>query len=72
MNVDYNHIATTFARSRKNMKWQEIDYFIDFFQSKNISPQKILDIGCGSGRLLESLQKLQISPQNYLGIDLSS
>jgi hypothetical protein len=26
--VDYNNFAKEFAKSRKNMKWEEIDYFL--------------------------------------------
>jgi hypothetical protein len=26
--VDYNNFAKTFSNSRKNMKWEEIDYFL--------------------------------------------
>jgi len=28
-NVDYNGFAKTFSQSRKNMKWEEISYFLD-------------------------------------------
>jgi hypothetical protein len=30
MSVDYNNFAKTFSNSRKNMKWEEIDYFVSF------------------------------------------
>jgi hypothetical protein len=31
--TDYNNFAETFSRSRKNMKWEEIDYFISSYLS---------------------------------------
>jgi hypothetical protein len=40
MSVDYNNFATTFSQSRKNMKWEEIDYFIDFLNNQNSSPAR--------------------------------
>ena len=29
MEVDYNKFSKTFSKSRKSMKWEEIDYFLD-------------------------------------------
>jgi hypothetical protein len=40
--VDYNNFAKTFSASRKNMKWEEIDYFLD--KIKNSEKLNILDI----------------------------
>lgn len=49
MIVDYNKIAEKFASSRKDMKWEELEYFFSL-----LSPEEsILDIACGSGRFLE-------------------
>jgi hypothetical protein len=42
MTVDYNNFATTFSNSRKDMKWEEIDYFLSFLEEKQ--DLKILDI----------------------------
>ena len=40
--VDYNNFAKTFSKSRKNMKWLEMEYFMN---NLNISDTtKILDI----------------------------
>lgn len=68
MTVDYNNFATTFAQSRKNMKWEELEYFFSFIKGG----ENILDIWCGSGRLLDCYKdyfwKL---PQEYKWIDLS-
>lgn len=74
MPVDYNNISHKFSESRKNMKWDEIHYFIDFIQSLNKKNPEILDIGCGNWRLLWELQAQNIikSSKNYTGIDASS
>lgn len=70
MEVDYNNFAKTFSNSRKNMKWEEIEYFISFLSwKKNL---KILDVWCGNWRLLWEIKKNWIDLQDYLGIDLSS
>lgn len=65
--VDYNSFAKTFAESRKDMKWQEIDYFLS---DLSLDKKSILDIWCGSWRLLESL-KQKSSDFDYLWLDLS-
>lgn len=48
--VDYNAYAKTFSASRKNMKWEEIEYFLSFLWM--LENKKVLDVGCGNGRLL--------------------
>lgn len=68
--VDYNNFAKTFSNSRKNMKWEEIEYFLSFLEWKKNS--KILDIWCGNWRLLGELYKKWFNTKEYLGIDLSS
>ncbi len=62
---DYNNFSHTFAKSRKNMKWEEIEYFMNFLQKVPVPKDlgtgtqiKILDIGCGSGRLINYLDKI--------------
>ncbi|MDD3646315.1 MAG: class I SAM-dependent methyltransferase [Candidatus Gracilibacteria bacterium] len=70
--VDYDNIAKNFSKSRKNMKWEEIDYFISSYLS-DFENKDFLDIGCGSGRLLEQFGDIfDIEKINYLGVDLSS
>ena len=67
--VDYNNFATTFSNSRKNMKWEEVQYFLSFLErEKNI---EILDIWCGNWRLLGVLNESDLKINSYLGIDLS-
>ncbi|NUJ97543.1 class I SAM-dependent methyltransferase [Candidatus Gracilibacteria bacterium] len=71
--LDYNNFAKTFSASRKNMKWEEIEYFIQYLlKNGDIEDKRILDVGCGNGRLLGELKKyFEIKGENYLGIDLS-
>jgi len=74
MSVDYNKFAKTFSKSRKNMKWEEIDYFLDLID--DIKNKKILDIWCGSWRFLSHLKNYifkwdSFEEQNYLWVDLS-
>lgn len=70
--VDYNNIAKDFAASRKDLKWEELDYFMDFIKNHNLTLDSVLDVWCGSGRLLSLLVDNNITSNNYLGIDLSS
>jgi hypothetical protein len=41
--VNYDNFATTFSASRNNMKWEEIEYFLEKY-SDFIDERKILDI----------------------------
>jgi hypothetical protein len=34
MTVNYNNFSKTFSQSRKNMKWEEIEYFLETLQNK--------------------------------------
>jgi len=69
MNVDYNDYAETFSNSRKNMKWEEIEYFLFFLEWRE--DLKILDVGCWSWRLIWELEKYDLDIVDYLWIDLS-
>jgi SAM-dependent methyltransferase len=72
MSVNYNKIAKWFSESRKQMKWEEIDYFISEYLS-DFEWKSFLDIWCGSGRLLEQFSNsFDISKINYLWLDLSN
>ena len=71
--VDYNKFAKTFAQSRRNMKWLEMEYFLNILGFWN--QKRILDIGCGSGRFLWELINIywdSVSKENYIWVDLSS
>lgn len=69
MSVDYNNFAKTFSNSRKNMKWEEIEYFLSFLEWRK--DLKILDVWCWSWRLLWAVEKNNLEIQEYLWIDLS-
>ncbi len=70
--VDYNNFAKTFSQSRKNMKWEEIEYFLEKVLFSKES--KILDIWCGNWRFLWALKKAfpEIDIHNYTWVDLST
>lgn len=72
MSVDYNDFFTTFSKSRENMKWEEIDYFLDLLWKKNSDSISILDVGCWNWRLIGHIEKKWIEITNYLWTDLSS
>jgi ubiquinone/menaquinone biosynthesis C-methylase UbiE len=70
--ANYDAFSSTFAASRKNMRWPEIEYFIELTKKDDQKKTlKILDVGCGSGRLCGELEKSGIVHE-YLGIDASS
>lgn len=61
----YNDIAQQFSQTRKNW-WDSLNFVKKYIHPKN----KILDFGCGNGRLLEFIygENLQV---DYTGIDIS-
>lgn len=61
---DYNAIAKDFSNTR-HFPWAEFDFFLPYYD-KNF---KVLDVGCGNGRLLQFLNKHGY--KDYLGIDQS-
>jgi len=60
----YSAIAHEFSASRK-VPWQEFNYFLAYIKRN----AKVLDLGCGNGRLYEFLKPKKI---DYLGIDHNS
>jgi ubiquinone/menaquinone biosynthesis C-methylase UbiE len=60
---DYNLTASDFSRTRRFL-WQELDYFKKFI----IAGDKVIDIGCGNGRLASFFSKMNVE---YIGIDNS-
>lgn len=60
---DYNLIAEGFSRTRGGL-WEEFGFLKNYF----FPGDKILDLGCGNGRLLELLKNQEI---DYIGIDSS-
>lgn len=61
---DYNLIAKFFSETR-SMPWQEWNCFKKYIK-KNA---KIVDLGCGNGRLINFLNQFEF--ESYLGIDQS-
>ncbi|MGL5830665.1 MAG: class I SAM-dependent methyltransferase [Candidatus Altimarinota bacterium] len=63
----YNQIAEHFSQTR-HTPWAEFQYFQKHLQEN----QKILDLGCGNGRLLKFLKDhFQAQKFTYLGLDNS-
>ena len=60
---DYDLIARDFSITRNKIIWSEIDVLVKKYVKDN---QKILDVGCGNGRLFSVLKNKNI---NYLGTD---
>ena len=60
---DYNLIAEEFSRSRDKL-WEELR-FLDGYVGDS---ERVLDLGCGNGRLYELFRKKNV---DYYGIDIS-
>lgn len=63
----YNEIAKEFSGTRKE-QWKEFQYFIEIIE-KEENIEKVLDLGCGNGRLYGLLQDYKF---DYLGADQSA
>lgn len=61
---NYNEIAAEFDATRKKEIWPEIRNLVAEIKDND----KVLDVGCGNGRLLEALKGKKVS---YLGVDNS-
>jgi len=61
---DYNTIATDFSNTRHSF-WSDSLFLLEYIK-KN---EKLLDLGCGNGRLYKMVQQLSL---DYTGIDISS
>lgn len=60
--IDYSQIAIDFDRTRSKTQWQVMQALAGFAQSG----ERILDFGCGNGRLFGLLKSKNIE---YVGID---
>ncbi len=61
---DYNLIAEDFSRTREKI-WEEIKFLFDDYL---IEGDRILDLGCGTGRFVELFKNRNV---DYIGADIS-
>lgn len=61
---DYNEIAESFSGTRR-FPWRDFERFLPYYDEKS----RVLDLGCGNGRLLKFLEKHGY--KSYLGVDQS-
>lgn len=59
----YNNVAETFSSTRKYW-WRDLHFIKKYLKSEG----KVLDFGCGNGRLLEFIQNDEL---DYVGVDTS-
>ncbi len=62
---NYEEVASSFNQTRKKPIWPELSKLTEQVKEGD----KVLDAGCGNGRLLEAFQGKEIK---YLGVDFSS
>ena len=65
----YNKISDNFNITRKN-NWDDFNIFKKYLLDFKNEKIKILDIGCGNGRLIKFLNELNLNYE-YVGIDNS-
>ncbi|MBN2306833.1 methyltransferase domain-containing protein [Candidatus Peregrinibacteria bacterium] len=62
--ASYSQFASEFDQTRRQ-QWPEFDHFLAYTRKH----AKVLDLGCGTGRLYEFLQPKEVT---YLGVDHNS
>jgi len=60
---DYNNIALDFSNTRQSF-WNDSLFLLDYIKKND----KLIDLGCGNGRLYKMIEKLSV---DYVGLDLS-
>jgi len=63
---EYDHFATDFSATR-DRPWPEFDFFIPQIKAG----QRLLDLGCGNGRLRKFISTELVRPGDYFGFDIS-
>jgi ubiquinone/menaquinone biosynthesis C-methylase UbiE len=66
MNSEYDAFAADFSATRKNA-WPEFELLFPLLKKQD----RILDLGCGNGRLRNFLEPDLIPAGNYFGLDVS-
>lgn len=78
LKAHYESCFKTHGDTHKGMDWpnaedaiKRFDIMLDIIDSSDISRASVLDIGCGSGHLLEYMLASKQIPERYCGIDIS-
>lgn len=70
----YDKIARDWHGTRRH-SWDEVSEVIakhiHIYRSEHDENIQILDLGCGNGRLIDTLRNLDLNENNYLGLDPS-
>ncbi|MEA3304182.1 MAG: class I SAM-dependent methyltransferase [Patescibacteria group bacterium] len=66
----YDSVAEDWSKTRKNLHWEDFDWMYEAAPCSS-ERDKILDLGCGTGRLFDFLESKGCVYQQYTGVDLS-
>jgi ubiquinone/menaquinone biosynthesis C-methylase UbiE len=68
----YDNQAEKFSGTRKR-HWPEFDHIVSYIKKSfpNNKPLRVLELGCGDGRLLSVLQEALGGAISYTGVDIS-